>query len=261
MGPDSLRARDLMTTEVVAVPPSTPATSLARLLADRGISAAPVTDPEGRLLGVVTEADLLRRLAGTEDKPAGWLRRLFRDPDRQAAQYARTHGKEAHDVMTQDVVTVDPDATAEHCAHLARWGAAWMGFNAFPSFPEQWHPLPVGGNGETTAENMDVYMRRCYPSIPQIVAKIAEVRAHPAAKGLKDVYVMTNAKAGEAEELKAALRRMGGWDRVAMSRDLVLSKEQKYVAQAVDMLIGQRAQVLIGNGVSSRPCCSLGVWS
>lgn len=118
MGPDSLRARDLMTTEVVTVPPSTPATSLARLLADRGISAAPVTDAEGRLLGVVTEADLLRRLAGAEDKPAGWLRRLFRDRDQQAAQYARTHGVEARDVMTEDVVSVGPDETAEHCARV-----------------------------------------------------------------------------------------------------------------------------------------------
>ena len=118
MGPASLRARDLMTTEVVTVPPATPATSLARLLADRGISAAPVTDAEGRLLGIVTEADLLRRLAGAEDKPVGWLRRLFRDPDKQAEQYARTHGMEARDVMTDDVVTVGPDATAEHCAHL-----------------------------------------------------------------------------------------------------------------------------------------------
>ncbi len=118
MAPNSLRARDLMTTEVVTVPPATPATSLARLLADRGISAAPVTDAEGRLLGIVTEADLLRRLAGAEDKPAGWLRRLFRDPDRQAEQYARTHGMEARDVMTDEVVSVEPDATAEHCAHL-----------------------------------------------------------------------------------------------------------------------------------------------
>jgi hypothetical protein len=52
------------------------------------------------LLGIVTEADLLRRLAGAEDAPVGWLRRLFRDPDRQAERYARTHGMEARDVMT-----------------------------------------------------------------------------------------------------------------------------------------------------------------
>ena len=62
MGPYSLRARDLMTREVVTVPPATPVTALARLLAERGISAVPVTDAEGRLLGIVTEADLLRRL-------------------------------------------------------------------------------------------------------------------------------------------------------------------------------------------------------
>jgi CBS domain-containing protein len=118
MSPQSLLARDLMTKDVVTVPPNTPVASPARLLADRGISSAPVTDPEGRLLGIVTEADLLRRLAGAEDAPVGWLRRLFLDPDRQAERYARTHGLEAHDVMTREVVTAEPDATAEHGARL-----------------------------------------------------------------------------------------------------------------------------------------------
>jgi len=118
MGPYSLRARDLMTREVVTVPPATPVTALARLLAERGISAVPVTDAEGRLLGIVTEADLLRRLAGAEDRPVRWLRSLFQDADREAAQYAKTHGMEARDLMTKDVVTVEPDATVEHCARL-----------------------------------------------------------------------------------------------------------------------------------------------
>lgn len=90
-----------MATEVAAVPPSTPATSLARLLADLGISAAPVADAGGRRLGIVTEADPLRRLAGAEDGPAGWPHRLFRGPGRQAERYARTHGVEARDVMEE----------------------------------------------------------------------------------------------------------------------------------------------------------------
>lgn len=118
MAPIPLLARDLMTKEVVTVPPETPVASLARLLGERGISAAPVTDGEGRLLGVVTEADLLRRLAAAEDAPVGWLRRLFSNMDRQAEQYARTHGAQARDVMTPDVVSVPPDAPAERCAHL-----------------------------------------------------------------------------------------------------------------------------------------------
>jgi CBS domain-containing protein len=118
MNPEALLARELMTKEVATVPPNTPVASLARLLADRGISSVPVTDSRGGLLGIVTEADLIRRLAGGEDKPTGWFRKRFGDPDREAERYARTHGQEARDVMATDLVTVGDDATAEHCAHL-----------------------------------------------------------------------------------------------------------------------------------------------
>jgi CBS domain-containing protein len=68
----SLRARDLMTPDVMTVPPETPVVAIARLLAERGFSAVPVTGAAGRLLGIVTEADLIRRLAGEEGgRPAG----------------------------------------------------------------------------------------------------------------------------------------------------------------------------------------------
>lgn len=107
-----------MTREVVTVPASMPVVALARLMAERGISSTPVMGSEGRLLGIVTEADLLRRLPGREDAPVGWWRGLFQNADRQAEQYARTHGVRAEDVMTTDLVTVGPDATAAHCAHL-----------------------------------------------------------------------------------------------------------------------------------------------
>lgn len=118
MPKEALQAQDLMTAEVVTVRPDLPVTTLARLLADRGISSAPVTDAEGRLLGIVTEADLLRRLAGSEDARPGWFGRLFGDVSRQADNYARTHGMEARDLMTSELVTVGPKDTAAHCAQL-----------------------------------------------------------------------------------------------------------------------------------------------
>jgi CBS domain-containing protein len=118
MGSTFLRAEALMTMAVVTVPDSMPVASLAGLLADRGISSVPVTDAEGKLLGIVTEADLLRRLAGIEDIPSAWLRRLIDRPDAQAKHYARTHGLLARDVMTTPVISVEPEATAEHCAAL-----------------------------------------------------------------------------------------------------------------------------------------------
>ena len=87
-----LLARDLMTPDVVTVPPETPVMAMARLLSDRGISAVPVVDKDSKVLGIVTEADLIRRLAAEEDKPASWFGSLFSDPASQAERYARTHG-------------------------------------------------------------------------------------------------------------------------------------------------------------------------
>ena len=113
-----LTARDLMTPDVVTVPPETPVIAVARLLAERGISAVPVLDTAGTVLGVVTEADLIRRLAGEEDRPQGWLRSLFADPGEQAERYARTHGSTAAEIMTETVVSVTPADGAAHVAHL-----------------------------------------------------------------------------------------------------------------------------------------------
>ena len=138
----------------------------------------------------------------------------------------------------------------EHCAHLAEWGAAFNGFNQFDGLPDTWTTPEGGGGGQTTPENMALYMRRCFPSVEDVAHKVRAILQSEAGQGLENVFIMTNAKAEWIDELKVALRKTAKWKRIASSRDLVLNKEQKYAAQAVDMLIGQRAQVLIGNGVS-----------
>jgi len=114
-----MKVGEIMTRKVVAVPPETPALAVARLLADRGFSAVPVTDSWGMLLGVVSEADLIRRLS-TEDGPdrPGLLTTLFYDRDTAAARYARAHGATARDIMTADPVTATESMTAQHAARL-----------------------------------------------------------------------------------------------------------------------------------------------
>ncbi|WP_424138705.1 CBS domain-containing protein [Roseomonas chloroacetimidivorans] len=114
----TLVASDLMTREVVTAPPTMPVNILAQVLAQRGISAVPVVDGAGQVLGIVTEADLLRRLASAEDPKRGWLSQVLSSQDRQAERYARTHGRTVGDIMTTDVVAVDEGASAEHIAHL-----------------------------------------------------------------------------------------------------------------------------------------------
>jgi CBS domain-containing protein len=105
-----------MTPDVVTIPPETPVVSIARLLAERGISAVPVVDAQGNALGIVTEADLIRRLAGEQDQPTGWFAALFGNQERDAERYARTHGVTARDVMTTKPISVDPDTLASKVA-------------------------------------------------------------------------------------------------------------------------------------------------
>lgn len=133
----------------------------------------------------------------------------------------------------------------EHCPNLCRWGAAFNAFNDFPEFLDQWE-FPKG----TDDERMDLYLKRCIPTYDQITEKIRAVLDSPAGKGLKNVYVMTNGKGEWLSGLKTTLRNMHDWEHISTSRDLTWTHEQKYVSQTTDMMIGQRAQVFIGNGVS-----------
>ena len=64
-----MRVREVMTSPAVAVRPRMPARSAAALLRERGFTAAPVVDAEGRLVGVLTEADLVRERVPPDTAP------------------------------------------------------------------------------------------------------------------------------------------------------------------------------------------------
>ena len=97
-----MKAADIMTTEVVTVAPATETSEVARLLLAHRVSAAPVIDRDGHVVGMVSEADLMRRAECGRDRK--WWLTLLAD---KSAQFVRTHGTRARDVMTREVVTVD----------------------------------------------------------------------------------------------------------------------------------------------------------
>lgn len=136
----------------------------------------------------------------------------------------------------------------EHCGRLATYGSRFNGFASFPELPDQFVVPEELGTPALRAQ----YARACFPTVAQIVDKVREVRATRVGAGLDRVYVMTNANASWVAELERALAREAKWAAFATKRELVLTDEQRYVAQALDMMIGQRAQVVIGNGVSVR---------
>jgi CBS domain-containing protein len=90
----------------VAVNPETPVAQAVRLMLQDDISGLPVVDRFGRLVGIVTEGDFLRRTeTGTERQRPRWLSFLL-GPARLAQEYVRTHGRKVAEVMTSHVYGV-----------------------------------------------------------------------------------------------------------------------------------------------------------
>ena len=105
-----MRAMDVMTTEVITVDPDVSVQAVAKLLSERGISGVPVIDAADRLVGIVSEGDLLHRVeTGTERLPgrprSWWLDTIALDRE-LARDYVKSHGRTARDVMTRDVISV-----------------------------------------------------------------------------------------------------------------------------------------------------------
>ena len=109
-----MRAMDVMTTNVITVSPDTSVQEVAKILSERSISGVPVVDAQNRLVGIVSEGDLLHRVeTGTErrkEERAGRRRSWWLDAivsDRELARdYVRSHGRTVRDIMTRDVVSV-----------------------------------------------------------------------------------------------------------------------------------------------------------
>jgi len=113
-----MRVREIMTKRVHTVAGHTPITAVAKLFAKRHISAVPVVDKRRRVIGVVSESDLLHRAeTGTLSRRAWWLE-LFTEPASLAREFARTHAVHARDVMSTPVVSVAPGTDVAEVADL-----------------------------------------------------------------------------------------------------------------------------------------------
>ena len=115
-----MHAKDVMTPNVTTVDPDTTVQDLAKLLSARGISGAPVVDAAGRMVGIVSEGDLLHRAElGTERRDdrrrSWWLDHFASD---LARDYVKSHGRTVKDIMTCDVVTITEDSDLADVATL-----------------------------------------------------------------------------------------------------------------------------------------------
>jgi CBS domain-containing protein len=107
-----------MTPDVLSISEEATVFDAAELLVGSGVSAMPVVDGAGRVVGILSEADLIRRAEiGTEPRRS-WLARIFSDDVASATEYVALHSRRVRDVMSKPVITVQEDDTLGQVADL-----------------------------------------------------------------------------------------------------------------------------------------------
>ena len=113
-----MQAADLMTTNVVTIDEEATAQEAAALMLRHRISALPVMDRSGKLVGIVSEGDLMRRAElGTERERSWWLELLTTNRD-LASEYVKAHGRKVKELMTRNLITAAPGTPINEIALL-----------------------------------------------------------------------------------------------------------------------------------------------
>lgn len=101
--------RDVMVSPVTTVGVNATVQEVAKTLLEKRISAVPVIDGKGKIVGIVSETDLMHRIeAGTQRRRSWWLE-AFAGDRTTAVDYARSHATKVVDIMTRAVVTATPE--------------------------------------------------------------------------------------------------------------------------------------------------------
>jgi CBS domain-containing protein len=107
-----MQARDVMTTDVAFVKPETPVRKIAELLLERKVSAVPVVDANGMVIGMVSEGDLIRSNASEREKRREWWLELLAEGESLSRNFLasiQNSQRTARDIMTAPVMTVSED--------------------------------------------------------------------------------------------------------------------------------------------------------
>ncbi len=110
--------RDIMSSPVITIDPRATVRSAIQKLLDAKLSGLPVSDVNGNLIGLLSEADLLHRSEiGTAKTRPAWLEFIL-GPGRSARDYTQSHARYVEEIMTTEPITVDADASLDEAVKL-----------------------------------------------------------------------------------------------------------------------------------------------
>src|SRR3984885_4053785 len=113
-----MRTHQIMTRKVITVGIATPSGEAANIMLAKHVSGLPVVNEVGKLVGIVSQGDFIRRAEiGTQRKHGRWLKYLV-GPGREASDFVHERGRKVGEIMTPDPCTVTEDATLEDIVQL-----------------------------------------------------------------------------------------------------------------------------------------------
>jgi len=113
-----MKARDVMVSPVITVDEHSTVRDVAKTLIAHHISAVPVVDHAGKLVGIVSEADLMHRKEAGTERPSSWWLAMISGDRALATEYVQSHATKVADVMTKDVETAHADTPLHEIADL-----------------------------------------------------------------------------------------------------------------------------------------------
>ena len=113
-----MRAHQIMTRPVITVTPETRIVDAANTMLQKHVSGLPVVDATGKLVGIVSEGDFIRRSEiGTQRKRGRFLKFIL-GPGKAATDFVHEHGSRIAEIMTPEPITIGEDTTLEHIVEL-----------------------------------------------------------------------------------------------------------------------------------------------
>ena len=113
-----MRTHQIMTRKVITVGAAASIVDAANIMLENHISGLPVVDEAGKLVGILSQGDFVRRAEiGTQRKRGRWLKLLL-GPGKVASDFVRERGRKVGEIMTLDPCTVTEDATLEDIVQL-----------------------------------------------------------------------------------------------------------------------------------------------
>jgi CBS domain-containing protein len=106
-----MQARDIMTANVETVRPDTEVREIVKRLLARNISAMPVVDDQDKVVGIVSEGDLMHRSENETERQQSWWIRMLAEPLDRARDFVKANAQHAKNIMSREVISVTEDTS------------------------------------------------------------------------------------------------------------------------------------------------------